>query len=78
MDTDDKKADANSRESDTESTIERLLVESPGVLRIEAISSAFDFPLKVTLFVGIFLLSYAYGLGMSSCRAVPISKISIP
>ncbi|KAL5526153.1 hypothetical protein ACEPAG_7491 [Sanghuangporus baumii] len=58
----EEKTDIKSQASDSEVSSEHHLLESPGVLRIEAISNAFTLPLKVALFVGIFLLSYAYGL----------------
>ncbi|KAI5118613.1 hypothetical protein M0805_008044 [Coniferiporia weirii] len=37
-------------------------LENPGVQRIAAISEEFTLPLKISLFVGIFLISYVYGL----------------
>lgn len=54
--------DTKSRESESGSSKQEL-VESPGVLRITAISDAFSLPLKIALFVGVFLLSYVYGIG---------------
>lgn len=58
-----EKADTKSHTSDIEVSSTQLL-ESPGVQRIEAISNAFTLFLRVALFVGIFLLSYVYGLGV--------------
>ena len=40
-----------------------LIVQSPGVQRIDAISSTVDTPLQIALFVSIFLVAYVYGLG---------------
>ncbi|EJD06330.1 MFS general substrate transporter [Fomitiporia mediterranea MF3/22] len=57
-----EKADAISRETESDTPSKHQLVESPGVRRIEAISNAFNYPLKLALFLGIFLLSYIYGL----------------
>lgn len=40
-----------------------LIVQSPGVQRIDAISSTVDTPLQIALFISIFLIAYVYGLG---------------
>lgn len=46
------------------SSFERGLLgkKSPGVLRIEAISAHFTFRDRVLVFLGVFLIAYAYGL----------------
>lgn len=41
--------------------------KSPGVARIEAVSSSFTLTSKIILFAGIFLVAYCYGLGASPC-----------
>lgn len=61
-----KYEDGRSVKSSDEDTRQAAIVQSPGVQRISAISSTIDTPLKVALFISIFLLSYVYGLGESS------------
>ncbi|SCV72591.1 BQ2448_4128 [Microbotryum intermedium] len=39
-----------------------LINESAGVQKITAISNEIDLPLRIFLFVGVFIISYAYGL----------------
>lgn len=58
--------DHNEKIVDSSSDIDekrKLQLENPGVQRIEAISSSFTLPLKVVLFIGVFLIAYVYGLG---------------
>ncbi|KAF9024138.1 MFS general substrate transporter [Hymenopellis radicata] len=54
--------DSKSIESGSASSVVILGANSPGVQRIEAITASFTKWAKVSLFVSIFLVAYAYGL----------------
>ena len=60
---DDGKRSVKSSEEDVGFGQKARIVQSPGVQRIDAIASTIDLPLKIALFISIFLLSYVYGLG---------------
>ena len=53
----DNALDAPSSEKDDISTL-----KSPGVARIEALSATLTLPLRIALFLSLFLVAYAYGL----------------
>jgi len=54
------KAEGRSSESITDAPL--LGKKSPGVERMEAIAAHITFPNRVAIFLGVFLIAYAYGL----------------
>lgn len=71
----------NEEYSEPVSTVERSISldsRSPGVRRIEAISTSFTTVSMTLLFVGVFLVSYAYGLDGQTRGVYQVSKQQYP
>ena len=51
-----------------------LGAKSPGVQRIEAISAHFTFTDRVCVFLGVFLIAYAYGLDGTIRYTYPVRR----
>ena len=64
----DSDRDVNSMSQSASSSMENTILvggKSPGVRRVEAISSQFTTLDRVFIFIGVFLIAYAYGLDSS-------------